>query len=266
MDNVMPCRAVTDGEIASYRAHGWAKLEGFVHSDLTQLLLEIGKSKMGGDGDSNPPLPILQEFFNHASADALSHPGLRSLLDHLGSNAKALMGRQPHVEVRYFTENFAVKLPSARPSRHSGNGATEFHQDFANWSLDRSGGMAFWIALTDITPEAGTMSFASGSHFMGSLGNYRTGDLLEVYPEILDRCTLTEPVSYKAGDATVHSNLVVHGAGRNLTEAPRWAYTVLVNPADARWNGAPAEAYETLHMTLHQELDDERFPVLSAAR
>jgi ectoine hydroxylase-related dioxygenase (phytanoyl-CoA dioxygenase family) len=124
--------------------------------------------------------------------------------------------------------------------------------------------MAFWIALMDIAPEAGTMSFANGSHRLGSLGNYRTGDLLEVYPEILDRCTLSEPFGYRAGDATVHSNLTVHGAGLNQTDLPRWAYTVLVNPADARWNGAPAEAFATAHMTLHQELDDERFPILSA--
>jgi hypothetical protein len=257
------CRAVTPGEIAHYQQSGWVKLEGFVQPEMIQRLLDIGIEKLGEDGDSNPPLPILQDLFNHACADALHDPSLRPLLNDIGMNAKALMQRQSHVEVRYFIENFAVKLPAAKPSKHAGNGRTEFHHDFPNWQLDRSGGMAFWIALTDMGPDMGTMSFVNGSHRLGVLGNYRNGDLLQLYPEILERCTLSEPMTYKAGDATVHSNLTVHGAGFNRADRPRWAYTVLLNPADARWNGAPAEAYDTTHMQVHQELDDERFPILS---
>jgi len=256
-------RAVTPEEIAHYREFGWAKLENFVQPAMVRRLLEVGVEKLGEDGDSNPPLPILQDLFNHAYADALNDPTLRPLLNNLGKNAKALMQRRPHVEVRYFTENFAVKLPAGKESKHAGNGRTEFHHDFPNWQLDRSGGMAFWIALKDMGPDMGTMSFVNGSHRLGVLGNYRNGDLLELYPEILERCTLSDPMTYEAGDATVHSSLTVHGAGFNLTDRPRWAYTVLLNPADARWNGAPAEAYDTTHMTVHQELDDERFPILS---
>jgi len=260
---VYPCRSVTAEEIAHYQQHGWVKLERFTHPDVVRRLRQVGVRKMGEDGASNPQLPILQDYFNHASADALSDTVLRPLLDGIGKNAKALMQRQPHVEVRLFGENFAVKLPASKASKNAGNGRTDFHQDLPNWSLDRGGGMGFWIALTDILPEAGTMSFIDGSHRLGPLGNYRTGDLLEAYPEMRDRCAVTEPFRYEAGDATVHSNLTVHGAGFNTTEGPRWAYTVLVNPSDARWNGAPAEAYDTTGMIVHQELDDERFPILS---
>ena len=256
-------RAVTPEEIAHYRKFGWVKLEDFVQPGTVQRLMEVGVEKLGGDGDSNPPLPVLQDLFNHACADALNDPTLRPLLNEVGRNAKALMQRQPHVEVRYFTENYAVKLPAAKESKHAGNGRTLFHHDFPNWQLDRSGGMAFWMALMDMGPEMGTMSFVSGSHRLGVLGNYRNGDLLEAYPEILEHCSLTEPMSYKAGDTTVHSNLTVHGTGFNQTDRPRWAYTVLVNPADARWNGAPAEAYDTRQMKVHQELDEKRFPILS---
>jgi hypothetical protein len=35
-----------------------------------------------------------------------------------------------------------------------------------------------------------------------------------------------------------------------------------VNPADACWNGGPADAFQTEGLTLHKELDDERFPVI----
>jgi hypothetical protein len=258
-----PCRAVTDEEVAHYREFGWAKLERFVHPEIVGHLLDLGRKRMGEDGDSNPPLPITQEFFNVEWTDALNSPVLRPLLDKVGRNAKRLMGRRPEIEARYNTDNFAVKLPASRPSRHGGNGRTSFHQDFTNWAVDRSGGMGFWVALTDIAPEAGTMSFVSGSHRLGALGNYRVVDILEEYPEILEECTATEPFAYAAGDATVHSNLLAHGAGPNWTDAPRWAYSILVNPSDVRWDGSPAEGFDTTGMEWLQQIDDERFPILA---
>lgn len=45
------------------------------------------------------------------------------------------------------------------------------------------------------------------------------------------------------GDITVHSHFTVHGAGANGLDRPRWAYLVLSQPADPRWNGAPPEAF-----------------------
>lgn len=258
------CRTVTACEIAHYQEHGWVKLESFADLSVVQRLRDVGVRKMGEDGASNPQLPILQDYFNHASADALTDPVLRPFLNGVGKAAKALMQRQPHIEVRLFAENFVVKLPASRESKNAGNGRTDYHQDLPNWSLDRCGGMGFWIALADIAPEEGTMSFVNGSQRLGPLGNYRTGDLLEAYQEIRDRCTITEPFPYKAGDVTVHSNLTIHGAGFNTSDQPRWAYSVLVNPSDACWNGAPAEAYDTSQMVMHQELDNERFPILSA--
>ena len=126
--------------------------------------------------------------------------------------------------------------------------------------------MTFWIAQEDYDAEAGTMSFVSGSHRVGTLGNYRAfaeRDVLEQYPEVLDDCRIEPPVRYAAGDATVHSALTVHGADRNRTGRPRWAYVVIVNPGDARWNGAPAEAYDTSGMIVLQEFDEARFPRLA---
>lgn len=260
------CRPITSEEIAQYQEHGWTKLPGFVQPRMVRTLLDIARARMGDDGDSNAPLDIDLPFFNPEYIDGLNHPSVRPLIDQIGKRAKALMGRKPGIEVRYYTDTYAVKLPALKGAKHSGNGRTFFHQDFSTWALDRSGGMSFWIALADLSPASGTMSFVNASHRMGLLGNYHTygdGDLLEQFPEVLNRCTISEPVSYAAGDATVHSNLTVHAAGRNLTDKPRWAYIVIVNPSDARWNGAPAEAFDCSGLRLHEELDDERFPIIS---
>jgi len=98
---------------------------------------------------------------------------------------------------------------------------------------------------------------------MGHFTTYGQGkSLLDAYPELLDHCTRTEQMSYAAGDVTVHSNLCVHSARINMTDEPRWTYMVIVNPADACWNGGPADAFDTMGLQLYKEMDDERFPVI----
>ena len=73
---------------------------------------------------------------------------------------------------------------------------------------------------------------------------------------------LAPRLSLAAGDVTVHSHLTSHGAGANLTERPRWAYVVVVQPADIHWTGAPPEAYDTTGWRPFQTFDDARFPII----
>lgn len=259
------CRSVTADEIAHYTEYGWAKLTSFVAPDAVRELLTMAQGKMGVDAQGNPVNPVQQPFFNPEATDGLSDPLLRALINGVGHNARALMQRRPGVGVRYFGDFFAAKLPAGKQTSHPGAGATYFHQDFMNWAVDRSGGMTFWVALTDLEPQCGTMSFLSGSQRMGVLGHYHSygeGDLLDDFPELRERCLNSGPLTYAAGDATVHSNLTVHGAGVNSTDVPRWAWLVVVNPSDARWNGGPPEAFDTTGMQFLQLLDDARFPVI----
>ena len=39
-------------------------------------------------------------------------------------------------------------------------------------------------------------------------------------------------------------------------------YMVIVNPADACWNGGPADAFDTTGLRLHEVMDDGRWPVI----
>jgi hypothetical protein len=263
----LTCRAVTADEVAHYDEHGWAKLPGLVPPETAQALLAMAKVRMGEDGQGNEVSPMDQPFFNPEVSDGPSSPVLRPLMEKLGASARALMQRREGVGVRYFGDLFAPKLPAGAETRHPGAGATYFHQDFINWALDRSGGLTFWIALEDLGPESGTMSFFSGSHRMGALGHYRSyegaKDIRDDYPELATRCAETGPMTYRAGDATVHHNLMVHGAAENLTDRPRWAWLLIANPQDARWTGAPPEAYLTEGMRHLDRLDDDtRFPLI----
>lgn len=258
-------RAVTAEEIAHYREFGWVKLEKFVSRPRVDEILALAKEKMGEQGDKDAP-PEAFSYFNPLTMRELGHPILGPVIEHFGRNGRALMARKADVGVRYFTDYFGVKLPAGLLSGHGGNGSSDWHQDYAASASDRSGGMVFWMALTDMTPAYGTMAFLNGSHRFGAMGHYTTygkGNLLDAYPELLDECTATEKLSYGAGDVTVHSNLTVHSAGLNTTDKPRWTYMVIVNPADACWTGGPADAFDVTGLKLYKEMDDGRFPVIA---
>jgi hypothetical protein len=257
-------RDVTPEEIAHYREYGWVKLDKFIPSAEVDKLRAMAQELMGEDGRRNPP-PKAFPYFNPLTMRGLEDPLLRPIIDHAGRSARALLARRAPVGIRYFTDYFAVKLPSGSAVEHGGDGSSDWHQDYAASASDRSGGMVFWLALTDMPPELGTMRFLNGSHRHGVMGHYATygqGNLLDSYPELRDECTDTGQLTYSAGDVTVHSNMTVHAAGANLTDKPRWTYIVIVNPADACWTGGPADAFETTGLELHKELDNGRFPVI----
>ena len=266
MDKHEVCfRSVTANEIAFYRQFGWVKLEKFVPLALVNELLAIAKERMGEDGDRNAP-PEAFSYFNPCTINGLGHPVFGPVIEHIARNAKLLLARKVPVGIRYFTDYYGAKLPSKKRVNHGGAGSSDWHQDYTAAASDRSGGMVFWLALTDMGPEKGTMAFLNGSHRYGVLGHYTTyegGNLLDVYPEIGEECSSSGNLSYVGGDVTVHSNLCVHSAGLNLTDEPRWTYMVIVNPADVRWNGGPADAFDTKGLRLWEEMEDGRFPILA---
>ena len=261
------CRTVTPQEVAHYQELGWVQLRRFVDPAILSTILTAAKAMMGEDGDSNPSYGIDQPYFNAMLGGHYGNPNVRPVFGGIGRAAKALMARQAGIGVRLFNEFYAPKLPFAKVTKNQGNGPTSFHQDFITFAVDRSGGMTFWMPLEAYGPEAGTMSFINGSHKLGILGNYTSydgKDIREVWPE-LNGLEMSEPVTYALGDITVHNHMTVHGAGRNLLDRPRWAYLVLPQPADARWNGAPPEAFDpAAHgMTPYGMFPDEGFPIIA---
>ena len=263
-------RALTKAEIEHYQAHGWAKLDQLVSPQTVAYLLSVLRMARGTTGDRGAPprgagIPFfLPDHLGGGYYDEVLHP----LHKMLGRNAEALLDRGNDIGMRYFDSIFLTKLPSQKQEL-SGTGRTDFHQDYPDWKLDRAGGMVFWIALGDYGPESGTMSFLSGSQRKGPLGSLvtwmATGRTInDLYPKLSADCPLTQAMTYKAGDATVHSDLTLHGAGLNLTGQPRQSYTVIYTLADACWTGAPAlnryEASVKAGLRPMDILDDANFP------
>ena len=256
-------RALTADEIAHYDRHGWVRLERFVPRAAVDYMRAYAMERMGADGARNAD-PGKFDYFNALPVRGLGLPVFDAVLHHFAKTAVAVRNLRKSAGARYFLDFFGVKLPTDPAATDTGK--SDWHQDFAAQVSDRSGGMVFWTALMDMTPENGTMAYLNGSHREGVLGDYRTygdGNLLDVYPELAETCPSSGQQTLAAGDVVIHSDLTVHMAGANTSGAPRWTYLAIMNPADARWTGAPSVSFDTAGLTHLGELDDARFPRLA---
>jgi ectoine hydroxylase-related dioxygenase (phytanoyl-CoA dioxygenase family) len=163
--------------------------------------------------------------------------------------------------VRIQVTNLLIKEPGG------GHGATDFHQDFPWMPMDRSAMLTIWLALVDVPADMGSLRFYTGSHRYGILGRSftREGDDQITQHPWLKELELSPPLDLKAGDATVHHALTVHGAPANRRDTPRLSFTVTYFDADALYTGMPYTQTDGLGLGLNQPFDHPKFPVVAHA-
>src|SRR5207248_8680995 len=115
--------------------------------------------------------------------------------------------------------HFFCKMP--------GDGKTvSWHQDASYWPLTPSKAVTVWLAIDDADPENANMRFIPGTHVLGHL-TYKLSEndpsnvLNQTVPEVKK---YGQPVddSLKAGEASVHSDLLLHGSEANQSTRRRW--------------------------------------------
>lgn len=138
--------------------------------------------------------------------------------------------------VRLYHDQALFKEPGAE--------ATPWHVDDYYWPLDTAHTVTMWMALVDVPPEMGPMSFVSGSH----LALWRTGPISEEGSARLEReialrgFPISSGTGLRAGDATFHSGRALHSAGPNRTSSRREIFTVIYL-ADGARVAAPDNPY-----------------------
>lgn len=146
------------------------------------------------------------------------------------------------VQAFVFAERFArvaaalMEVPGVRLYhdqalfKEPGGGATPWHQDQFYWPLDTDRTITLWMPLVDLTPEVGSMHFASGSQRFGHLGDYGIGDesqrIFDAWVEQHDLPIETHG-ALVAGDATFHSGWTLHRAEPNPTGTMRSVMTII---------------------------------------
>jgi len=122
--------------------------------------------------------------------------------------------------------------------------AVAWHQDASYWPLSPSKALTVWLAIDDADEENACMKFVAGSHHFGHM-TFRPSNPDE--HNVLNQ-TIDNPEQYgptvlnelKAGQFSIHSDLLLHGSEGNRSERRRCALTLRYCSADVRaalgWN------------------------------
>jgi ectoine hydroxylase-related dioxygenase (phytanoyl-CoA dioxygenase family) len=158
--------------------------------------------------------------------DILTHPRIvMRIRDLLGENVIA------------WGSHFFCKMP--------GDGKrVSWHQDSSYWPLTPSMAVTAWLAIDDATVENACMRYIPGSHHLGhltyALSENDGGNVLN--QTVTDAEALGEPVNVelKAGEISIHSDLLLHGSEANQSSRRRCGLTLRYCPAivraDLGWN------------------------------
>lgn len=249
----IPVRQATDDEVSFFHDHGWARLDGLVPPQAVADLRERATGYLSERERARATL--VDQAFGQSRDIAETDEAFRALAmsPAMGRNAaRLLLGVRA---VRVQVTNLLVK----EPGQH---GATEFHQDFPWMPMDRSAMLTVWLALADVPADMGSLRFYSGSHRYGLLGRSftRAGDDQITQHPWLKELELSPPLDLKAGDATVHHALTVHGAPANHRDTPRLSFTVTYFDADALYTGTPYRQTDGLGLEVNRPFEHPRFP------
>lgn len=119
-----------------------------------------------------------------------------------------------------------------------------WHQDASYWPLTPSKSLTVWLAVDDADAENACMKFIGGSHLQGPL-TYRESKAEEdnVLDQTVENAEEYGPVVYnvlRAGQCSIHSDLILHGSEANRSHRRRCGLTLRYCTPDVRgtlgWN------------------------------
>jgi ectoine hydroxylase-related dioxygenase (phytanoyl-CoA dioxygenase family) len=158
--------------------------------------------------------------------DLLTHPRIVAY-------ARDLLGKN----VIAWGSHFFCKMP------HDGK-SVDWHQDASYWPLSPSKAVTVWLAIDDADRENACMKFIPTSHHQGHL-TYRPSDpdrhnVLNQSVENPERFGTPIYDELRAGQISIHSDLLLHSSEANLSDRRRCGLTLRYCAAEVRagmdWN------------------------------
>jgi hypothetical protein len=113
-----------------------------------------------------------------------------------------------------------------------------WHQDASYWPLTPSKAVTMWLAIDDADRGNACMKYIPGTHVLGHL----TYKLSESDPSNVLNQTVPEVEKYgdpvyvelKAGEASLHSDLLLHGSDANTSDRRRCGLTLRYTTGDVK--------------------------------
>lgn len=140
-------------------------------------------------------------------------------------------------DVVLIATHFFTKYPDAKEQ------FVAWHQDVTYWGLEPAKAITVWLAIDDADVENGCMRVIPGSHHRGQLPHgksTRSGNLLSVNQEIPhDLVDESQAIDcpLKAGQASLHDGLTIHGSNPNRSSRRRCGLTIRFVPPHVRLVG-----------------------------
>jgi ectoine hydroxylase-related dioxygenase (phytanoyl-CoA dioxygenase family) len=127
--------------------------------------------------------------------------------------------------------HFFCKMPGDGKS-------VSWHQDASYWPLTPSKAVTVWVAIDDADRGNACMRFIPGTHVLGHL-TYQLSEMDEanvLNQTVPDIEKYGDPVyaELKAGEASVHSDLLLHGSEANTSGRRRCGLTLRYTPGNVR--------------------------------
>jgi hypothetical protein len=246
---------VTTEQVVHFYEKGWVSLPRLLNKEAVETLrgrLATAETRSQKRGPSGGPASPNINHDEMAWRDPVFHDVATSR--RMASAATALMKQ----DAVLFVEDVSFFKPAH-------GSASRFHQDFSYWPFDRKGAITVWIALVDMSEDMGPLRYLEGSHLEGPLGFDDGGDIRETYPQLRDRRVGGgEPLS--AGDAQVHWDLTIHGAGPNDTDDVREAYTLRYIRTDTVYTGLSHPHFDSFQLNAGRPFSESSaFALVGAA-
>ena len=117
-----------------------------------------------------------------------------------------------------------------------------WHQDCVYWPLSPSRTVTVWLAIDDASPENACMQFVPGTHQAGVYQFSISDDPDDVLKMSISERQFSgrDPVSVelKAGEFSIHSDLLMHGSDANESNRRRCGLTLRYAAAEvSAWHG-----------------------------
>lgn len=127
--------------------------------------------------------------------------------------------------------HFFCKMP--------GDGKTvAWHQDSSYWPLTPSKAVTVWLAIDDADRGNACMKYIPGTHTLGhltyKLSETDEGNVLNQTVPGIEKYGEPVYVELRAGEAALHSDLLLHGSEANTSARRRCGLTLRYTPGDVR--------------------------------
>jgi ectoine hydroxylase-related dioxygenase (phytanoyl-CoA dioxygenase family) len=226
--NTETAKVLTREQVAGFNRDGFARpFRVYSDEEIADIRAYFDRLLARYVAEGKDSYSISSAHLRHGRVyDILTNPRIVALVkDILGEN---VVGWGTH---------FFCKMP--RDGK-----AVAWHQDASYWPLSPSKAVTVWLAIDDADPENANMRFIAGSHHVGHL-TFRPSDPSEhnVLNQTIENAEQYGPVvddTLKAGECSLHSDLLLHGSEANMSDRRRCGLTIRYAAADVRagmdWN------------------------------